>query len=73
MMKCAVILVSGVMSTMVVIHGSVQEGEDKTEDERTATAVDIIMAEILVVEVAWLTTIVEVVACLTTIVVVVQV
>ena len=37
---------------MVVIHGSMQEGEDKTEDERTATVVSIIMGEIFVVVVA---------------------
>ena len=37
---------------MVVIHGSMQEGEDKTEDKRTATAMGIIMGEIIVVVVA---------------------
>ena len=62
MMKSAVIPVSGMMRMMVVIHWSVQEGEDKTEDERTATAVGIIMGEIIVVvvaEVALITIVVE--------------
>ncbi len=52
MMKSAVIPVTGMMRMMVVIHGSMQEGEDKTEDKRTATVVSIIMGEIIVVVVA---------------------
>jgi len=74
MMKCAVIPVSGVMRMMVDIYGSVQEGEDKTEDEMTATAVGIIIGVIIVVvaEVAQRTVIVVVAVVAQRIVIVVE-
>jgi hypothetical protein len=69
MMKCAVILASGVMRTMVDIHGSVQDGEDKT----VIVVAEVARLTVSVVVVARLTVIVVVVTRLTAINVVVQV